>query len=393
VKLLKLPSGVSIFRDRSGGTEYWVLQLGKRWTGGHIVRRTFSSAGEARKAWDKEVSKRESLGTGSYELSPSQLGEAIACFRQLEGTGLSLSHAVKLSLKSFRPRMASIPLSDAIKGFLSAQKDRGAAEKTIVGYQSFLHLLAEGLPPKINVHEITDKELRKHLAKYERPASRNATIRHLRAFFRWTCKRGWRDGDPTDHIDKTREIDEVVSILTVPQAHKLLAACAADSECRPLLAVTAIGLFAGLRTSELVALDWQSVHLPGKEQFIEVAARKAKTRQRRIVSISDNLSSWLKPVARVAGPIVPDRYRERHERLQTLAKLTPWPRNILRHSFGSYHLAFYKNEALTAAEMGNSPAVIFQHYRALVTPEAAEKFWKLVPVSDVDAENVVEFVA
>jgi hypothetical protein len=26
---------------------------------------------------------------------------------------------------------------------------------------------------------------------------------------------------------------------------------------------------------------------------------------------------------RVAGPIVPDRYRERHERLQTLAKLTP----------------------------------------------------------------------
>ncbi|HEY5892671.1 MAG TPA: hypothetical protein VIT91_05515 [Chthoniobacterales bacterium] len=36
--------------------------------------------------------------------------------------------------------------------------------------------------------------------------------------------------------------------------------------------------------------------------------------------------------------------------------------------------------------MGNSPAVIFQHYRALVTPEAAEKYWKLLPTtSDVDA--------
>jgi hypothetical protein len=52
---------------------------------------------------------------------------------------------------------------------LSGQKDRGAAKKTIVGYQSFLRLLAEGLPPKINVHEITDKEVRKHLAKYEKP--------------------------------------------------------------------------------------------------------------------------------------------------------------------------------------------------------------------------------
>lgn len=137
--------------------------------------------------------------------------------------------------------------------------------------------------------------------------------------------------------------------LPFPKAHKLLAACAADSECRALLAATAIGLFAGRRTSEFVALDWQSVHLTGEEQFIEVAARKAKNRQRRIVSISNNLSSWLKPVARVAGPIVPDCYRERHERLQTLAKLTPWARNILRHSFGFYHFAFQKKEALTAA--------------------------------------------
>ncbi|MCK9589918.1 MAG: tyrosine-type recombinase/integrase, partial [Terrimicrobiaceae bacterium] len=333
------------------------------------------------------------LGTGGYELSPAQLGEAIACFRQIEGTGLSLSEAVKLSLKSYRPKTASISLADAIQGFLSAQKDRGAADKTIIGYQSFLRLLAEGLSPKINVHEITDKEVRKHLAKYERPASRNATIRHLRAFFRWTSKRGWREGDPTEQIDKTREIDEAVSILTVPQARKLLVACATDAECQPLLASTAIGLFAGLRTAELATLNWEDVHLTGSQRFIEVTARKAKTRQRRIVSISDNLAAWLMPVARSTGPVVPTAYRERHEHLQKLANLTPWPRNVLRHSFGSYHLAFHKNEALTAAEMGNSPTVIFQHYRALVTPEAAEKFWKLLPVSGIDADKVVEFVA
>jgi hypothetical protein len=72
---------------------------------------------------------------------------------------------------------------------------------------------------------------------------------------------------------------------------------------------------------------------------------------------------------------VSTRERRRHELLQTLAKTHPWPRNVLRHSFGSYHLAFIRNEALTAAEMGNSPAGIFQHYRALVTSEAAETFW------------------
>jgi hypothetical protein len=45
---------------------------------------------------------------------------------------------------------------------------------------------------KVNLHEITEKEVRSHLAKYEKPASRNATIRHLRAFFRWTITYGWR---------------------------------------------------------------------------------------------------------------------------------------------------------------------------------------------------------
>ena len=131
-----------------------------------------------------------------------------------------------------------------------------------------------------------------------------------------------------------------------------------DEECRPLLASIAIGLFAGLRTGELASLDWENIHLTGSQRFIEVAARKAKTRPRRIVSISDNLAAWLMSVAQVTGPVVPGAYRERHERLQAVAKLTPWPRNVLRHSFGSYHLAFHKNEALTAAEMGNSPAVI-----------------------------------
>ena len=57
-----------------------------------------------------------------------------------------------------------------------------------------------------------------------------------------------------------------------------------------------------------------------------------------------------------------------------------WPHNALRHSFGSYHYAQYRDENRTAAEMGNSPAVVFRHYRALVKREAADAFWMLRPV-------------
>jgi hypothetical protein len=58
-----------------------------------------------------------------------------------------------------------------------------------------------------------------------------------------------------------------------------------------------------------------------------------------------------------------------------------WPPNALRHSFGSYHLARFNDAAALALEMGNSPAVIFKHYRQLVKPKDAERYWKLAPAS------------
>lgn len=66
------------------------------------------------------------------------------------------------------------------------------------------------------------------------------------------------------------------------------------------------------------------------------------------------------------------------------------PINVLRHTFGSYHYALHRNENLTAAEMGNSPAVIFRHYRAVVKPDATAMFWNILPEA---AENVVKFAA
>jgi hypothetical protein len=59
------------------------------------------------------------------------------------------------------------------------------------------------------------------------------------------------------------------------------------------------------------------------------------------------------------------------------ARIIPWPRNALRHSFGSYHYALHKNENLTAAEMGNSPEMVFKHYRAVVFDKDEKRYWNL----------------
>ncbi len=65
-----------------------------------------------------------------------------------------------------------------------------------------------------------------------------------------------------------------------------------------------------------------------------------------------------------------------------------WPQNALRHSFGSYHLAHFKDAAKLALEMGNSPAMIFKHYRELVKPKDAGVYWAIRPVRK---RNIVAF--
>jgi hypothetical protein len=56
-----------------------------------------------------------------------------------------------------------------------------------------------------------------------------------------------------------------------------------------------------------------------------------------------------------------------------------WKHNALRHSFISYRVADIQNVAQVALEAGNSPQMIFKHYRELVRPAAAKEWFAIVP--------------
>ena len=151
---------------------------------------------------------------------------------------------------------------------------------------------------------------------------------------------------------------------------------ASDPEMVPALA---IALFAGLRRSEFFALDWSEIDLGNRT--IEVKGIKAKTRQRRLVHIVDNLLGWLTPRRQEHGRIAPERnidvFSERLRALAHAAKINPWPHNAMRHSFGSYFLGKTKDENLTASEMGNSPGVVVRHYRAVVKDADIAEYWRI----------------
>jgi hypothetical protein len=52
---------------------------------------------------------------------------------------------------------------------------------------------------------------------------------------------------------------------------------------------------------------------------------------------------------------------------------------VLRDSFISYRIAIVQSADQVALEAGNSPSIIFKHYRELTTPKVAEKWFGIMP--------------
>jgi site-specific recombinase XerC len=169
------------------------------------------------------------------------------------------------------------------------------------------------------------------------------------------------------------------------------AALLAESKDDDLLAFHAIGLFAGLRVAEIKVLDWKDVDLAGG--FIHVGAKISKTRARRLVPVLENLRAWLQPIAKQSGPVVERELRYRHESARERAGVKEWPENSIRHSFVPYRLAATQNAPQTALESGHDQAILFKHYRELVRPKDAERFFSIRPAAREVAEKIVSISA
>ncbi len=377
------------------GREFWRVRLGKRFTGGPVVKKDFSNLGAAR-AWIFGEGQNEraqpghvlhlksKAGLSAFELSPAEIAEAAAAIKTCKDAGISLSEAVRFAIKHSRPPGGSKGLQEAIDALIRTKAEAGRSPRHLRGLRWNLEKFAQAQGSDKSVHEVQRHDVESWLNTQPFSLKTRANyLRDLGILFNFAVARRWMAENPCAFIEKPSELDREVSVLKPEEASKLLAACP-DA----FLPGVCLKLFAGLRTSELLSLDWSEV----SASEIVVRGAKAKTRQRRIAAISENLAAWLQRQRKPSGRVAPFLQNAWHRSLEAIAESAglTLPPNILRHSFGSYHFAQHRNENLTAVEMGNSPAMVFQHYRAVVTPEAAARFWSLAPSSK---SSVIDFVA
>jgi integrase len=204
----------------------------------------------------------------------------------------------------------------------------------------------------------------------------------IKYLFQFAKRRGYLPKtEPTaaEDLKPMKLPDSEVGILSADEMSRLLHS--ASPEMVPFLA---IGGFAGLRVAEIRRLDWSAVSL--ERRLIELRAGQAKTASRRLVPISDNLAAWLSQA---------DRSKSLNLSLAMIGRIhrvaeslgVPWPPNALRHSYISYRIAEVKNVAQVALEAGNSPSIIFKHYRELVTEAEANEWFGIFPTGRIDSGN------
>src|SRR5262249_34855628 len=123
--------------------------------------------------------------------------------------------------------------------------------------------------------------------------------------------------------------------------------------------------------------------------LIEVTAAKAKSARRRLVRIQENLALWLAPFAQPRGPVVPRNYDNLLDEARAAAGVKKGPNKAPRPSVASTPFEHFNEAGKLALEMGHkNPDLVFQHYRELVRPTEAERYWQIKPAA-ADARKVV----
>jgi integrase len=157
---------------------------------------------------------------------------------------------------------------------------------------------------------------------------------------------------------------------------------------RRFVPFVAIGAFAGLRSAEIARLSWDDIRWQHGD--IELKKGKAKTANRRLAPLLPCLRAWLEPFRKNKGPVLEGirdefdlakRFRKAADAMVDSAgkPLIKIVHNGLRHSFITYRMAILKSAAEVSLEAGNSPKMIFEHYRELRTEAEAREWFSVAP--------------
>jgi integrase len=335
-------------------------------------RKFFETEDEAKLHWNAKAKEVRDFGVSALNLTHEERIDFLAAQQKLKPLGARIMDAVEFYLKHYRGAQTRT-LGEAWEEFIASKKAAGKRPRYVAVLKYTIGSFIEARRQK-EATSVTREEIERWLYKSGyKPATIRSYLIDAKTFFGFCQRRGYISLNPCIGIERVTLDEKPPGILTVEQCTSLLNTARTFNDGR-LLPYVALTLFAGIRPEEAELMSWENIKID--RGFVEVPALKAKTRRRRLVQLSENAKAWLK----LGGPLPPVNKKRWIIDLRLKAGIKEWPKDCLRHSFASYHLAMQQSADKTATEMGHySTDMLFKHYRELVTKEDAERFWAIMP--------------
>jgi len=206
------------------------------------------------------------------------------------------------------------------------------------------------------------------------PVTINNFRRILSVLFNFGVKRGWILHNPIPQTSSIRVREKAINSLSVEQMQRLVRT--------PMPKIVFIGVllqgFCGLRSAEYTRLTREEI----TSDFLHINLLNGK-KGKRSIPIPPNIRPYLKKIISNASGLIytsADRtYYEQTKKAYLRAGITTNTRNVLRHSFFTYHSAYHQNMAKSAFIGGNSETMIVKHYLNLATQEQGRKYFEITP--------------
>ena len=294
----------------------------------------------------------------------------LALESRTKAKGISLDDAVAFAESHYRAETKSISILNAYNEFL-ATKPFGT-QTTKAHYETCLSRLLAPDPNKL-VHTFAVSDIERIISKYKNLTTRDTYRRAFSAFFNWSVRHHYCLENPCTRLDRIPKDMSQIAIFSLDEIKRLLAA-AATYQDGALAATVAIGLFAGLRPSEIEELKPEQIMAEG----IRVEGGKLRRQLKRTVPVPPVLSVWLRK-----HPFkgVPEGLKYKMKQLKKATKAKKWVHDVIRHTSISFQTERDENEALTAYNNGTSKKMMDLHYRNTIgDSKILTEFWALTPL-------------
>jgi site-specific recombinase XerD len=342
---------------------------------------------EHRKKLEAQVKKE---GVQATRLNAAQALEYVRARDLLAGRDVTVLEAVEGYLKHTPNSENTIGLRAAIKEYLEASSHNVSPshfkqiERALSNYQANFG----------NKLVVTPKEFREWMNGLPfQPQTKANYRKKASAFYRFALKNEWISTNPVAAVEPPTTIEKEVETLTPEQTEFLFRAN--QDAPGPVLARLALEAFAGLRFSSACRVSIGDIKW--KLRGIELPAAKLKTKRRQFIDgLPDNLWQWLELArSRAEDWEMAERNYLYHKGRafenanalclaeKEIADGVPHPKNALRHSFATYHVALHKSPARTATILCHrSEKKLWDHYKGRATEDEGKRYFEIKPTSE-----------